>query len=125
MLPVLNSRGITLDVSVGIASLSREMQVQKLQYLANALQLVVPVLQQSSARFNPDLIIDQLCQGYGIDREAISYTEEQLQQLQQQQDEAAQQSAAQVQQQAAAAGQPAQVDAQAAQLNSQQLGLTQ
>ena len=125
LLPMLNMQAITLDVSVGIASLSREMQVQKLQYLANALQLVVPVLQQVSPRFNIDLVIDQMCQGYGIDREAISYTEEQLQQLQQQQEEAAQQSTDQIQQQAQSAAQPAQLDAQAAQLNSQQLGLTQ
>lgn len=124
MLPLLNAKGITLDVSVGIASLSREAQVQKLQYLANAVQLVLPVLQQASPRFNADLIIDAMCQGYGIDREALSYSEEQLQQLQQQQDEAAQQSQQQAAQGAAAAtGQS--VNPQAAQLNSQQLGLTQ
>lgn len=124
LLPLLNTQGITLDVAVGLSSLNREANVQKLQYLANALSTVLPVLSQSSQRFNPDLIIDQLCQGYGIDREAISYTEGQLKQLQQQQEASAQQSAAQAQAQAAQATQGAQVDPQVANLNSQQLGLT-
>ena len=124
LLPLLNTQGITLDVAVGLSSLNREANVQKLQYLANALSTVLPVLSQSSQRFNPDLIIDQLCQGYGIDREALSYTEEQLRQLQEQQEASAQQSAQQAQNQAAQAAQGAQVDPQVATLNSQQLGLT-
>lgn len=118
LLPMLNMQGITLDISVGIASLNRQANVEKLQYLANAAQLVVPVLSQMSKRFNPDLLIDALCQGYGVDREALSYTEAQLQQMQQAQDAANQQS------QAEAATTPQQTDPQLAALNSQQLGLT-
>lgn len=120
LLQLLMVQGIKLDVSVGLASLNRQANVERLQYLANALQIVLPVLSQSSKRFNPDLIIDAMCQGYGVDREALSYTEEQLQQLQQQQDASAQQSMINAQ-----AGQQQQSDPQLAALNSQQLGLTQ
>ncbi|MGD7155244.1 hypothetical protein, partial [Ralstonia pseudosolanacearum] len=121
MLQLLMVQGVKLDVSVGLASLNRQANVEKLQYLANAIQLVIPALTQSSPRFNPDLVIDALCQGYGIDREALSYTDEQLKQLQQQQDASAQQSMLNAQ--GAANGQGA--DPQLAALNSQQLGLTQ
>lgn len=123
LLQLLMVQGIKLDVSVGLASLNRQANVERLQYLANALQIVLPVLTQSSKRFNPDLIIDAMCQGYGVDREALSYTEDQLQQLQEQQDASAQQSAQNVAgaaQQQAGGGDP-----QLAALNSQQLGLTQ
>ena len=120
LLPVLNVEGVTLDVAVGIASLNRQANVEKLQYLANGLGLVLQTLTQASPRFNPDLIIDMMCQGYGIDREALSYTPDQLQQLQQQQDQSAQQS----QVNADPNGQMTQ-DPQLAALNSQQLGLTQ
>lgn len=122
LLPILMIQGVKLDVAVGIASLNRQANVEKLQYLANAVQLVLPVLTQASPRFNPDLLVDALCEGYGIDRESLSYTEDQLKQLQAQQDASAQQSA-----QNAAAGQPGAVsgDPQLAALNSQQLGLTQ
>ena len=116
---VLRTQGVTLDVSVGLASLNRQSQVEKLQYLSNAIQLVLPQLSQASARFNPDLIIDALCQGYGIDRESLSYTAEQLQQLQQQQQAAAQQSAASMQ-----AGANNATNPQVTQINSDQLGLT-
>lgn len=120
LLPVLNVQGVSLDVSVGLSSLNRQANVEKLQYLANGLGLVLPTLTQASQRFNPDLIIDMMCQGYGIDREALSYTADQLQALQQQQDESAQQSMAN----ADPSGQ-VQSDPQLAALNSQQLGLTQ
>lgn len=120
LLPVLNVEGVTLDVSVGLASLNRQANVEKLQYLANAVQLVLPVLSQASPRFNPDLVMDALCQGYGIDRESLSYTAEQLQALQEQQDAAAQQQQAQQQAMAQQGANP-----QLAQLNSDQLGLTQ
>lgn len=121
MLQLLMVQGVKLDVSVGLASLNRQANVEKLQYLANAIQLVIPALTQSSPRFNPDLVIDALCQGYGIDREALSYTDDQLKQLQQQQDQSAQQSILNAQ--GAESGQGA--DPQLAALNSQQLGLTQ
>lgn len=120
LLPVLNVQGISLDVSVGIASLNRQANVEKLQYLANGLGLVLQTLTQASPRFNPDLIIDMMCQGYGIDREALSYTAEQLQALQEQQDQSAQQSMTN----ADPSGQM-QVDPQLAQINAQQLGLNQ
>lgn len=124
ILPVLNTDGITLDVSVGVASLNRQANVEKAQYLANGISVVLPILTQSSPRFNPDLIIDMLCQGYGIDRESLSYTEQQMQELQEQQDQAAQASQAQAAEQVQAT-QQVQQDPQLAALNSQQLGLTQ
>ena len=120
LLPVLNVQGISLDVSVGIASLNRQANVEKLQYLANGLGLVLQTLTQASPRFNPDLIIDMMCQGYGIDREALSYTAEQLQALQEQQDQSAQQSMTN----SDPSGQM-QFDPQLAQINAQQLGLNQ
>jgi len=120
LLPLLNTQAISLDVAVGVASLNRQSQVEKLQYLANAINVVVPSVQQASPRFNMDLVVDMLCQGFGIDREALSYTPEQLQQLQQQQDQSAQQSMMN-----AAPGGDGGVDPQTAALNSQQLGLTQ
>lgn len=120
LLPLLNVQGIELDVSVGLSSLNRQATVEKLQYVANAVSLVLPVLGQASPRFNPDLLIDAICQGYGVDRESLSYTEQQLQELQAQKDAAAQQSAQQAQQ---GAGAPA-TDPNLAQLNSNQLGLT-
>lgn len=117
LLPVLNANGISLDVSVGLSSLNRQATVEKLQYLANAVAVTLPTLMQASKRFNPDLLIDALCQGYGIDRDSLSYTEEQLQQLAQQQD---QQTEADAQTIAQGGG----VDPNIAALNSQQLGLT-
>lgn len=122
LLPILNVGAVTLDVAVGVASLNRQSQVERLQYLANAVNLVLPAIKQASPRFNPDLVVDALCQGFGIDRDALSYTEQQLQQLQQQQDQSAQQSMMNANPaQASSTG----VDPQIAQLNSQQLGLTQ
>ncbi|QHJ78084.1 MAG: hypothetical protein [Caudoviricetes sp.] len=118
LLQLINAKGITLDVAVGISSLNRQAQVEKLQYVSNALQVVLPILQQSSPRFNPDLIIDAICAGYGVDREALSYTPQQLQEMQEQKDQAA---AAQQQQNQA---QQAQSNPALAQLNSDQLGLT-
>ena len=120
---VLRTRGITLDVSVGLASLNRQAQVEKLQYLSNAIQLVLPPLVQASPRFNPDLIVDALCQGFGVDRESLSYTEQQLQQLQQQKQAAADASAAGMQQAVSGPAGAAQ-NPQTTQINSDQLGLT-
>ncbi|WP_218814139.1 portal protein [Rickettsiella endosymbiont of Dermanyssus gallinae] len=117
MLPLLMEDSIGVDVLVGMQALNDSANVTRLQYVANAIQMVLPVLVQSSQRFNPDLVIDQICSGFGVDRSSLSYTEEELKQklLEQQQ---SQQDAAKQQQETSSqmlSSQPQQADLNAAQ----------
>lgn len=82
ILPVLQTGGFRLDIMVGTAALNRASTVDRLLEATLAVQQIVPVLAQSSRRFNVDAVIDQIFAGYGIDRNSMSYTKEQLQQMQ-------------------------------------------
>lgn len=84
ILPVLQAGEFRLDIVVGTAALNRASTVDRLLEATLAVQQIVPVLAQSSRRFNVDAVIDQIFAGYGIDRNSISYTKEQLQQMQEQ-----------------------------------------
>lgn len=101
--PQLDLGIMSLDVTVGTASLYKAAQADRLLEAVQSLQLIVPVLQQSTARTNVDALIDTVLDSFGVQSNKFFYTEEELQakqqqqQAQQQQDVQAQQSLLQAQ----------------------------
>lgn len=103
--PMLDLGIMDLDVTVGTASLYKAAQADRLLEAVQSLQLIVPVLQQSTARTNVDALIDTVFDSFGVLSSKFFYTEEELQQQQQAQ-AAQQQQEQQYQQQQLAAADP-------------------
>lgn len=77
--------GLTLSVLTGVAALGRTADVDKLVNASQILGVVMPVLTQSSGRFDPDRIIDKVLLGVGLNPDDYCYTEEELKAKQEQQ----------------------------------------
>lgn len=95
--PMLDLGAMDLDVTVGTASLYKSAQADRLLEAVQSLQLIVPVLQQATARTNVDALIDSVMDSFGIESSKFFYSEEELQA--QQQAQQAQQAQDQQQQQ--------------------------
>ncbi|WP_205672455.1 portal protein, partial [Ammoniphilus sp. YIM 78166] len=81
--PMLELGAMELDVTVGTASLYKSAQADRLLEAVQSLQLIVPVLQQATARTNVDALIDSVMDSFGIQSSSFFYTEEELQARQQ------------------------------------------
>ncbi|MNV92132.1 hypothetical protein D3C71_1866880 [compost metagenome] len=75
------AKGLTLSVLTGVAALGRSSDVTKLLQAAQALAVVLPVFTQSTKRLNPELVIQKVFEGFGLNLEDYAYTEEELQAL--------------------------------------------
>lgn len=114
--PMLELGAMSLDVTVGTASLYKSSQADRLLEAVQSLQLIVPVLQQATARTNIDALIDNVMDSFGIQTSNFFYSEEELQARQQQQ---------QAQQAQDAQQQQSLLQAQDPTIAGQQLGLIQ
>ena len=112
--PQLDLGIMSLDVTVGTASLYKAAQADRLLEAVQSLQLIVPVLQQSTARTNVDALIDTVLDSFGVQSNKFFYTEEELQAMQQQQ---------QAQQQQDVQAQQSLLQAQDPTIAGEQLGL--
>lgn len=74
----LLSGGLTLSVLTGVAALGRTADIDKLVQASQILAVVMPVLTQSSKRFDPERIIEKVLLGVGLNPDDYSYTEEEL-----------------------------------------------
>jgi len=77
-------RGLTLSVLTGVAALSRSADVTALLQAAQALGVILPVI-QANPRIDPDKVTDMVLQGFGLNTKELYRTEEQLKALQAQQ----------------------------------------
>lgn len=75
--------GLTLSVLTGVAALGRSADVNKLLQAAQVLATVIPVFSQASQRLDPERVISKVFEGFGLNIEDYSHTEEELQQKQQ------------------------------------------
>ena len=73
--------GLTLSVLTGVAALGRSADVTKLLQAAQALAVIMPVLTQATKRVNPELVIQKVFEGFGLNMDEYAYTEEELQAL--------------------------------------------
>lgn len=74
--------GLTLSVLTGVAALGRSGEVNKLLQVAQALSVILPVTSQASKRLDSDRIINRVFEGFGLNIEDFTFTEEELQQQQ-------------------------------------------
>lgn len=81
--------GLTLTVLTGVAALGRSSDVNKLLQVAQVLGTVLPILAQASQRMDPDRIINKVFEGFGLDVNEYSFTEDELLEKQEQQSTAA------------------------------------
>lgn len=120
---MLLEESFDIDVSVGLASLTREAKIAQLQYIANAVQVIMPAF-VAFPRINQEAVLKVLFEGQGFPIDEVSFTDEQLQQKQEAQDQAMQESSDNMQQDAQT--QQASIgDANLAKLSSEQLGRTE
>lgn len=83
---ILDLGVMTLDVTVGTASLYKAAQADRLLEAVQSLQLIVPVLQQASpGRTNVDAVVDMVFDSFGVQSSRFFYTQEELEAMQQQQ----------------------------------------
>lgn len=75
--------GLTLSVLTGVAALGRSADVNKLLQVAQVLATVIPVFTQSSQRLDPERVISKVFEGFGLNLEDYTHTEEELQAKQQ------------------------------------------
>jgi len=78
-----------IEITVGVSSLFKSAQAQRLIEASQALQLVAPVLSQLTKRTNVDALVDTVMDYYGVTTDGLFYTKEQMQKLQEQSDAAA------------------------------------
>jgi hypothetical protein len=76
--------GLTLSVLTGVAALGRSSDVTKLLQVAQVLATILPVFTQASQRLDPERTISKVFEGFGLNIEEYSRTEEELQALQEQ-----------------------------------------
>jgi hypothetical protein len=75
------AKGLTLSVLTGVAALGRSSDVTKLLQVAQVLSTVMPVLTQTTKRINPELVIQKVFEGFGLNLDEYAYTEEELETL--------------------------------------------
>lgn len=75
--------GLTLSVLTGVAALGRSSDVNKLLQVAQILANVIPVFTQASQRLDPERVISKVFEGFGLNIEDYSHTEEEMQVKQQ------------------------------------------
>ena len=75
------AKGLTLSVLTGVAALGRSADVTKLLQAAQTLAVVMPVFTQSTKRINPELVIQKVFEGFGLNLDDYAYTEEELEAL--------------------------------------------
>lgn len=75
--------GLTLSVLTGVAALGRSSDVNKLLQVAQVLGTVIPVFAQVSQRLDPERVVSKVFEGFGLNIEDYSFTEEELQAKQQ------------------------------------------
>lgn len=78
-----------INVLVGTAALAKAAAADKLLEATQAMQLVIPVLQQITPRFNADACVDWYFDAYGIISTPFMLTEDQLKDKQAVQDQSA------------------------------------
>lgn len=76
--------GLQLSVLTGVAALGRSSDVTKLLQVAQALSVIIPVA-QVSPRLDTERIITKVFEGFGLNIDEYSRTQQELQQLQAQQ----------------------------------------
>lgn len=72
------AEGLTLSVLTGVAALGRSADITKLLQAAQALSVILPVMTQATKRINPDLVITKVFEGFGLNIEDYSRTEDEL-----------------------------------------------
>jgi hypothetical protein len=74
--------GLTLSVLTGVAALGRSSDVNKLLQVSQVIAAVIPVFSQASQRLDPERTISKIFEGFGLNIEDYSRTEEELAALQ-------------------------------------------
>lgn len=74
--------GLTLSVLTGVAALGRSSDVTKLLQISQALATILPVLTQGTKRIDPELVIRKVFEGFGLNIQDFSRSEEELKAMQ-------------------------------------------